>query len=112
MREDRRLTVRERTALDGIERLLRHEDRALDRRLRTMRIRIPLREAAARFARWPRALLVTFLAGATLALLLSATLTKSPPLVWVGAASWVVTLLAATCPVPVGKRIRRRNQVA
>ncbi|SNT55621.1 DUF3040 domain-containing protein [Actinacidiphila glaucinigra] len=81
MREDRRLTVRERTALEGIERLLRHEDRALDRRLRQMRIRTPLREAAARFARWPRALLVTFLAGATLTLLLSATLTKAPPLV-------------------------------
>lgn len=84
--------------LDGIERLLRHEDRALARRLRTMRIRTPVREVAARFARWPRALLVTFVAGTTLALLLSATLTKDAPLVWVGAASWVVTLLAAAWP--------------
>ncbi|MEU1616633.1 DUF3040 domain-containing protein [Streptomyces sp. NPDC005722] len=112
MREDCRLTVRERTALDGIERLLRHDDRALARRLRTMRLHTPLREAAARFARWPRALLVTFLAGTTLALLLSATLTTSPPLMWAGTASWIVTLLTAAWPVRGGRRLRRGRQVA
>lgn len=54
MREDCRLTGRERMALDGIERLPRHEDRALARRLRTMRLRTPagdrgaVRPAAAR----------------------------------------------------------------
>ncbi|WP_329189726.1 DUF3040 domain-containing protein [Actinacidiphila glaucinigra] len=112
MREDCRLTGRERMALDGIERLPRHEDRALARRLRTMRLRTPLRETAARFARRPRALFVTFLAGGTLALLLSATLTNSPPLVRVGAASWIITLLTATWPVASGGRARRRRRVA
>ncbi|MFD8077851.1 DUF3040 domain-containing protein [Streptomyces sp. NPDC059718] len=112
MREDCRLTVRERMALDGIERLLRRDDRALARRLRTMRVRTPLREFAARFARWPRALLVTFLAGTTLALLLTATLTRDTSLVWVGAASWAVTLLAAAWPTSRWRRTGRRRRVA
>jgi hypothetical protein len=111
MREDHRLTVREQRALDGIERLLRRDDRALARRLRTMRLHAPARVAAARFARWPRALLVTFLAGATFALLLSAALIRATPLVWAAAASWGVTLLTATWPL-TGPRIGRRGRLA
>jgi hypothetical protein len=112
MSEDCQLTVRERLALDGIEPLLRSEDRALTRRMRTMRLHSPARGVAARFARWPRALAVAFLAGITMCLLLSATLTRATPLVWAFAASWVLTLFTATWPTVVWPWVGRRRRIA
>jgi Protein of unknown function (DUF3040) len=112
MPEDRRLTVRERTTLDGMECLLSREDPALTRRLRSMRLHTPVREAATRFARWPRTLLVAFLAGITLALLLAATLTEATaPVMWVCAISWIATLLTATWPAVPLPGIGRRKRV-
>lgn len=97
MREDCALSVEEVRALNGIEGLLRR-DRELARCLRTMRPHTRRRDAAARFARWPRALLVTFLGGSSLALLLAAAMTKDGPLLWAFAVAWVATLLSATWP--------------
>ncbi|MDX3070988.1 hypothetical protein ACIP98_14230 [Streptomyces sp. NPDC088354] len=97
MREDCALSVEEVRALNGIEGLLRR-DRALARRLRTMRPYSLRRDAAARFARWPRALLVSFLGGCSLALLLAAAMTKDGPLLWAFAVAWGATLLSAAWP--------------
>ncbi|MFF3565290.1 DUF3040 domain-containing protein [Streptomyces sp. NPDC002574] len=97
MREDCALSVEEVRALNGIESLLR-SDRELARRMRTMRPHTRRRDVAARFARRPRALLVTFLGGCSLVLLLAAAMTKDGPLLWAFAVAWGTTLLCATWP--------------
>ncbi|MFJ4844829.1 MULTISPECIES: hypothetical protein [unclassified Streptomyces] len=108
MREDCALSVEEVRALNGIEGLLRR-DRELARCLRTMRPHTRRRDAAARVARRPRALLVTFLGGASLALLPAAATTKDGPLLWAFGAAWVATLLAATWPATAWWRRRARR---
>ncbi len=103
------LSDHERRILSEIESQLQNEE-DLERRLRTMRGQRSMPRILSRVApgiRRPNGPVVCFLALASLILLIAASLTVSPALIWVFAATWTLTLVTA---VPlIGRRWQERR---